>query len=88
MSDTTWTPAMEAELRVLIRREYRAQQRRDAACRGKDKFSSPALARASMPRRHKVMVYRCQHCHAWHLGSHLGTKQIRERRPRETEDML
>ncbi len=72
---TTWSPALEAELRYLILLEYRRQQRVDAACRNKHGFHSPQLARESRPRRAMhghVTVYRCEVCRLWHIGSHLS----------------
>ena len=82
-----WTPALEAELRYLIRREYARQQRVDAACSGKNGFQTPNHARESMPRRTmhgRVTVYHCQVCHLWHVGSHLSSKR-RDRRPASTD---
>lgn len=66
---------MEAELRMLILREYRAQQARDVACKGKDPFDSPQQARDSMPRRTtngRITTYRCKVCRKWHIGSYVG----------------
>lgn len=78
-----WTSALEAELRYLIRQEYRRQQRIDAACRGKHGFPSPQTARESRPGRAMhghVTVYRCEVCRLWHIGSHLSSPR-RDRRP-------
>lgn len=78
-----WTPAMEAELRYLVRREYQHQQRVDAACRGKPAFTSSKAAHDSLPRRTvhgRVTVYRCDVCNKWHVGSHLS-KATRDKRP-------
>ena len=78
-----WTPALEAELRYLIQREYARQQRIDAACSGKHGFPTPKHARESMPGRAMhghVTVYHCQVCRLWHIGSHLSPKR-RDRRP-------
>ena len=79
---STLTPAMEAELRVLILREYRAQKARESACKGKDKFDTPQMARDSMPKRKirgKITTYRCQVCRKWHIGSHVGRTEGRPR---------
>lgn len=74
----TWTRAMEAELRVLLRRAYRADKQvaddKAAKCTGKDRFLSPEQARSARPRREggKVVTYHCRHCGCWHLGGLLS----------------
>jgi len=83
MTPTGWTPALEAELRYLIRREYQRQLREDASCRGKHGFTTPKHAHESMPGRAMhghVTVYHCQVCRLWHIGSHLSSKRS-DRRP-------
>lgn len=79
---SAWTPAMEAELRMLVLREYRAQQARESACKGKDKFDTPQMDRDSMPRRTthgKITTYRCKACRKWHIGSYVGRTAGRPR---------
>lgn len=78
-----WTPALEAELRYLIRLEYRRQQREDASCRGKNGFQTAKHAHQAIPARAMhghVTVYRCEVCRLWHIGSHLSSPR-RDRRP-------
>ena len=75
MTETTWTPALEAELRYRVRKEYERQMRRQVSCGNKSQFSSPAEARAAKPKRTVrgvVTVYHCEFCRKWHLGSHVG----------------
>lgn len=82
MSCAPWTPALEAELRYLIRREYRRQQRADASCRGKNGFQTAKHAHQAIPARAMhghVTVYRCEVCHLWHVGSHLSPKRRLDR---------
>lgn len=84
----TWTPAMEAELKMLLHRAVRRDARNSeaaiAACKGKPAFATSQLAIESMPKRNqggRITPYRCKHCNRWHLGSHLSTA-ARERKPR------
>lgn len=68
----TWTPAMEAELAMLIHRAVRAQARKLSSCHGKHGYHSPKEAERAMPRRdlrEHLSVYHCRDCHLWHIGS-------------------
>lgn len=51
-----------------------AQPVTEAFCEGKERFTSKPLANRVRGRmRHKNMVvYKCEHCHCWHIGADLG----------------
>jgi hypothetical protein len=79
------SPADEADLRRLILAEYRKCEFRVSACEGKFSFLSPVHARqSSLFRRDthgRLAIYRCQHCHKFHIGSSTGSK-ARDARPK------
>ena len=39
-----------------------------SACSGKVSFASRALARVAAARKTQRMIYKCEHCKAWHVG--------------------
>lgn len=68
-----WTPALEAELRALLRIAYRqhSADRIDAGCTGKPRYPNRVAAERAMPRRdasYRASPYRCRHCGEWHIG--------------------
>lgn len=71
-TERAWTPALEAELRMLIRREYACQLQsiRQGKCAGKIGFDSVARANevARRPGHEGMSIYRCKFCNHWHLG--------------------
>lgn len=58
---------------------------RDSSCAGKERFADKVLAEKICRRSRQshdtvtLMVYRCQHCHGWHLGERLAGKKIEQR---------
>lgn len=77
MSD--WTPAMEAELRRLLRRAVIRDSYRTATCSGKDSFRTSQIAREAAPKgKGPVSIYRCHLCSLWHVGSHIGPRSRNE----------
>lgn len=79
----TWTPDMEAELRSLIRAEYRKCVARDVVCTGKATFKSRADVEFAIHRTKRVVAkrqaYKCRNCGMWHMG---GTDRPKSRRNR------
>lgn len=60
------------------------QEREEASCSGKHRFTDPALARrvasrTSHTHSEPMSAYRCRLCGGWHIGSHLHKARRRKR---------
>lgn len=78
------TKAEFFELRRLSQVAATQMQHRDAMCRGKQGFPTPADARRSIrPRFASVaMTYRCKRCGSFHISGVDRLRRLSERKPR------
>lgn len=66
---SVWTPELEAELRMLVLREWTRMKidSRRARCDGKHRFPSPQAARAKV-RKSDMEAFWCRSCGGWHVA--------------------
>lgn len=68
----------ESEFTELCHLAREDAKRRLGRCIGKDRFETRGVALQAITRRLQhdgVHPYRCDYCHAWHVGSTIGGKR-------------
>lgn len=55
---------------------------RASSCDGKVAFLTKGTARSACNRRPGRVVYKCKHCHSWHVGTPDPKPKVRDKRER------